>query len=339
MRPFINWAGSREKDLGVILPLIPNDIGTFVDPFVGDGACFLAAEAKSYALADKNLDLISAWRAVQSGGPRIKTLLPELMNIWREADNQFAEIQNALVELKHSVDDGLFGDYCKKMQAIIRIVDKIPYEELFPTQLSDPFEFTIELRHQAVNALEGMEDGLDDETIANAFYTAFKAAVFQYLVEVYNKPESKNLQKASLLIFLMEYARAGKFVVDAKEFRPEYGGARLNRRTIADRMDTIMSPAFAKKMEDTKVYNLELFRLLGYPFPKEEDSFLFMDVPTASPRTLSKSGHLRLAEFLASGTKARWMVIIPRDDVMREPLMKLHPSVVPFGKEVILMNY
>lgn len=325
--------------MGVILPLIPSDIGTFVDPFVGDGACYMAVEAKNYALADKNVDLISAWRAVQSGGPRIKTLLPELIKIWRDADDQFAEIQSGLVELKHSVDAGLFDDYRKKMQAIIRIVDKVPYEELFPSQLSDPFEFTIELRHQAVHALEGLDDGLNDEAIANAFFTAFKAAVFQYLVEVYNKPESKNLQKASLLIFLMEYARGGKYVVDANEFRPEYGGMKLNRRTIADRMDTIMSSAFARKMEDTKVYNLELFRLLGYPFPKEKDSFLFLDVPAASSKTLSKAGHLRLAEFLASGTKARWMAIIPRDDVMKEQLMKLHPSVVPFGKELILMNY
>lgn len=78
MTPFINWAGSRVKDLRVIHPLIPKDIETFIDPFVGDGACFLEVEAKNYVLADKNQDLMDCWRTVQTSGPRFRALLAEL---------------------------------------------------------------------------------------------------------------------------------------------------------------------------------------------------------------------------------------------------------------------
>lgn len=343
MRPFINWAGSRERDLGVILPLIPKDIETFVDPFVGDGACFLAAEARSYAVADKNQDLVDAWRCIQTNGPRLRALIPELVKVWQNCDPLFEEIRGGLLEVKHSVDSGLFAEYPAKVNAIIRIVDKVPYDELFPTPLPDPFDFTIELRHQAVVALEQMNEDTDDNAASAAFYTAFKASVFQYLVEVYNKPDSKNTLRTALLVFLMEYVWHDKFIVDAGQFRPEYGGQRVNRRSIEDRIDTILSPILARKMAATNIYCQDVFRSFGFPFAKEEGNFLFLDVPKVGPKTLSQAGHKRLATFLRNGTKARWMAICDPNDIIVDLLLYEEPRqichVIPLGKEIIIMNY
>ena len=316
MRPFINWANSREKDLGAILPLIPKDIDTFVDPFVGDGACYLAVEARNYALADRNQELINAYRAVQTGGPRLRSLLPELARIWNGCDTTFEGIRSGLLELKHSVDSGLFSDYLSLTKAVGRITDKVSFEELFPTPFTEPFEFQTELRHQMILALESMGEETEDESAALSFYTAFKAAVFQYFAEVFNKPESKNTLRAALLVFLMEYARADKYVEDAGQFRPEYAGRKANQRSISDRIDTILSPTLGQKMEVTRTYCQDIFRTLGFPFSKEAGNFMFLDIPSVSPKTLSKAGRKRLAEYLQSGTKVRWMLICPMEDMI-----------------------
>lgn len=341
MRPFINWACSREKDMGVILPLIPKDIETFVDPFVGDGACFLAVKAKNYALADKNQELINAYRAIQTGGPRLKTLLPNLVKIWKNCDESFELIKNKLLELKHSVDLGLFAEYPEKIQAINRITFWVNYSQLFPMPLTEPIEFEVELRHQLVEALDKMDEQDEDEDATALFYTAFKAAVFYYLVEVFNKPESKNTLRAALLVFLMEYALADKYVEDMEQFRPDYAGSKVNQRGINDRIDTIVSPALAKKLEATRTYCQDIFRSLGYSFAKEAGSFLFLDVPKTGPQNLTAAGHTRLADFLVSGTKARWMVICQKDDPMVEVLTRAdqNQTIVPLGKELIITNY
>lgn len=341
MTPFINWAGSRVKDLRVIHPLIPKDIETFIDPFVGDGACFLEVEAKNYVLADKNQDLMDCWRTVQTSGPRFRALLAELGHVWQRCDAAFELIRGGLIEIKNSVDSGLFSDYPAKVNAVIRVVDKIGYDDVFGMSFSEPMEFQIELRHQVVCALEHMEPFTDEDIAKAAFYTAFKAAVFKYLVEVYNKPESKNALRSALLIFLMEYAWNNKFVADGNEFRPEYGGMHVNARTIGTREHYATDEELACKLEKTRFFCQDIFRSLGFAFCKEAGSFLFLDIPAKSSKDLSPAGRKRLADFLKNGTDARWMVICPADDDMAGLLDKNDTvkDSVPLGKEVILMNY
>lgn len=341
MRPFINWAGSRERDLRVICPLIPKDIETFVDPFVGDGAVSLEVKAEKYVLADKNQDLMDCWRTVQTSGPRFHALLAELGSAWYECKDVFEKIRDGLIELKNSVDSGLFADYPAKVNVVIRVVDRVGYGDLFSMTFSDPLEFRIELRHQMVTALERLEPFTDEDVAEVAFYTAFKAAVFKYLVEVYNKPESKTALRAALLIFLMEYAWSGRFVAEGNEFRPEYAGRRLNNRSFTERRFYATSDALVAQLEQTRFFCQDIFRSLGFPFAKEAGSFLFLDIPAKSPKDFSQAYRKRMAEFLKSGTDARWMVICPADDSLAELLVR-NGSVKnssTLGKELILMNY
>ena len=341
MTPFINWAGSREKDLRVICPLIPKDIETFVDPFIGNGAVFHETYAKNYVLADKNQDLMDCWRTVQNSGPRFRGLLSDLRSVWSNANDAFGKIRDGLIELKNSVDSGLFADYQAKVNAIIRVADKVSYSDLFDVAFTEPLEFQIELRHQMVTALERMEPFTDEDEAEVAFFTAFKAAVFKYLVEVYNKPESKTALRAALLIFLMEFAWNGRFVADGNEFRPEYGGRSVNNRSIIEREVTATSDELIGKLEQTRFFCQDIFRSFGFAFSKEAGSFLFLDIPSKSAKDFSQASRKRFGEFLRSGTDARWMVICPADDSL-VGLLDQNDTVknsVPMGKELILMNY
>ena len=40
-KPFVKWAGGKEKELAVITPNLPEKINNYFEPFVGGGAVFL----------------------------------------------------------------------------------------------------------------------------------------------------------------------------------------------------------------------------------------------------------------------------------------------------------
>ena len=43
-KPFVKWAGGKEKELNIILENLPNQINNFYEPFVGGGAVFFAVK-------------------------------------------------------------------------------------------------------------------------------------------------------------------------------------------------------------------------------------------------------------------------------------------------------
>ncbi|MCA9546284.1 MAG: Dam family site-specific DNA-(adenine-N6)-methyltransferase [Myxococcales bacterium] len=71
-RPFLKWAGGKRSLLGEILPRLPDAIDTYVEPFLGGGAVFLA-------LAREHLDPESPRRI---GRAVLADRNPELVNVW-----------------------------------------------------------------------------------------------------------------------------------------------------------------------------------------------------------------------------------------------------------------
>lgn len=63
-RPFLKWAGGKQRLLQHLLPLLPLR-GRLIEPFVGAGSVFLAADYDSYLLNDANADLIGVWVALK----------------------------------------------------------------------------------------------------------------------------------------------------------------------------------------------------------------------------------------------------------------------------------
>ena len=63
-RPFLKWAGGKQRLLSQLLPI--NGTGRrLIEPFVGAGAVFLGAEFDKFVLNDANGNLIALWAAVQ----------------------------------------------------------------------------------------------------------------------------------------------------------------------------------------------------------------------------------------------------------------------------------
>ncbi len=65
LRPFVRWAGSKQRLLKFILPHIPNTYKTYYEPFLGSGALFFALTPDRAELGDHCSELIAAYRAVR----------------------------------------------------------------------------------------------------------------------------------------------------------------------------------------------------------------------------------------------------------------------------------
>lgn len=78
IKPFIRWAGGKTRLLPRILPLVPENIRNYYEPFLGSGAVFLACAnrvtGKSH-LADLNEHLIAAWIAIRDFPSELAALM------------------------------------------------------------------------------------------------------------------------------------------------------------------------------------------------------------------------------------------------------------------------
>jgi len=72
LNPIISRVGGKSKLRETIVPLIPTDIKTYVEPFIGGGSIFLSKEkyAPVEVINDKDTDIVDILRDIQKVSPR-----------------------------------------------------------------------------------------------------------------------------------------------------------------------------------------------------------------------------------------------------------------------------
>ncbi len=93
-RPFLKWAGGKRSLINELLARIPEGhIEHYVEPFLGGGALFLHLARNGMVgratLADRNPELINAWRVVQSE----PEALIEAVTQWEVSEETFYEVR------------------------------------------------------------------------------------------------------------------------------------------------------------------------------------------------------------------------------------------------------
>lgn len=66
MNPFIKRLGSKRRYLKHIVPLVPHDFDTYIEPFVGTGSLFLHLRPPNWIINDIDKDIINLWETVRS---------------------------------------------------------------------------------------------------------------------------------------------------------------------------------------------------------------------------------------------------------------------------------
>ena len=78
-KPFVKWVGGKRSILDKILQHLPKNFHNYYEPFVGGGALFfeLYNYAKKSYLSDLNIDLIIAYKIIQTNPSKLCDLLKE----------------------------------------------------------------------------------------------------------------------------------------------------------------------------------------------------------------------------------------------------------------------
>jgi len=63
-KPILKWAGGKSSILSVLTTFIPEDFGSYFEPFIGGGALFFALQPQSGIISDANGDLINCYEVV-----------------------------------------------------------------------------------------------------------------------------------------------------------------------------------------------------------------------------------------------------------------------------------
>ena len=66
MKPFIKWAGGKEKELPIILENLPKKFERYIEPFVGGGAVYFALNKPNSIINDKSDELINLYNFITS---------------------------------------------------------------------------------------------------------------------------------------------------------------------------------------------------------------------------------------------------------------------------------
>jgi DNA adenine methylase len=69
--PFLKWAGGKRWLADKVLELVPRNIGTYYEPFLGSGAIYFSLRPDSAVLSDLNGDLINAYASIRDDAMRV----------------------------------------------------------------------------------------------------------------------------------------------------------------------------------------------------------------------------------------------------------------------------
>ena len=101
LSPVLKWVGGKRQLLDIINPLIPKNISTYVEPFVGGGAVLLDLKPKKAIINDYNAELINVYKVIRDN-PQELMLLLEKHQI-KNNENYFYEIRS--LDREDSYDD------------------------------------------------------------------------------------------------------------------------------------------------------------------------------------------------------------------------------------------
>lgn len=112
-KPFVKWAGGKEKELQVITPNLPTEIKDYYEPFVGGGAVYFSLQnhpisGKRY-INDKSNELISLYKNIAFNNQTFFDYLNQLEHNWTLLSDIVYEYKSDLIDFynmnkKHKIN-------------------------------------------------------------------------------------------------------------------------------------------------------------------------------------------------------------------------------------------
>lgn len=97
-KPLLKWSGGKQRLLSQLLPLLPAG-GRLIEPFVGAGSVFLAANYDDYVINDANSDLVAMWVALKERPAEFSTRAASFFNEKHRSEAAYLRVRAEFNEL------------------------------------------------------------------------------------------------------------------------------------------------------------------------------------------------------------------------------------------------
>lgn len=349
MRSFIHWGQGREKDFGILLPMLPEDIDTLAVPFLGNGDILLNAKAKAFTAGDRCDELIDIWRFVSRPQPILIEMLSTLADLWDHLPDYCKGLHDRLYNVYDSLVMGAWDDYLSLSSAVGRVTDELRLPEFLTSCLKGwkTEDYCMELRHQLIAALEaakhlGMKNG---DKFEKRMHCAEMTALYEYLVFLYNTPDVRPRVKAAILLWAQSCAKNHRFQKDDSDsYSPDFSLEMADTADFRLQVKVLENSRFFTRMKSTALYKKDALVLLNCEQPGKRD-FIFVDPPCLygkrkkKGRMFTRDEQNRLADFLLNKTSARWMIILPQIDPVADRYIDAGMKTMALNDELIIWNY
>ena len=351
LSPIIKWPGGKDKELKHILPNAPQ-FERFIEPFVGGGSVFMGIEAGKYFINDFSTELIELYHCIETTDNDFFKYVELMDASWNKSVDFFSS-NPQLVEtyigyrneqIEKSELKEFIHTFCKnKAQSILEIIGD-EYASLSCILLKE-METNLFRKMVRMRELEIEKHVLLDGDLNDNIETAIKSAVYMNYRHLYNDKyiaENKPKLHCALFFFMRNYAYSGMFRYSSKgEFNVPYGGIAYNSKLLNKKLSYYKSKELLSHFKKTKIYNLDFEIFLRTVKPKEND-FIFLDPPydsefsTYAKNAFTRDDQKRLANYLISECKAKWMMIIKNTDFIYGLYDKEGIKIRTFDKEYVV---
>ena len=321
LKPIIKYPGGKSRELKYILPLMPQKINRYFEPFVGGGATYFGVRPlQQYYINDKSEELIAVYRAVKNQDIHFLKSI-KLMN--RDL-NYLSEVGKNINSLSIKELPQL-----EKIELLENDELKIFYQKYFEKMLAKKNNY-IEKELLKGNKLISENKKCFFETVLKASYYATVRNIYNF-----NRKNIAAKDNAAYFFFVRAFCYSSMFRFSENgDFNVPYGGMSYNKKNFDEKLKYLTSLEIQELFSNTEIFDLDFQEFMN-KFNLDKDDFLFVDPPydtefsTYDGNEFGKLDQVRLAEFLKS-TSAKWMLVIKDTDFIR--------SLYPQGRPRIYYN-
>ncbi len=326
-KPFIKWAGGKEKELPIILKNLPSSFKRYIEPFVGGGAVYLNINCENSLINDKSAELMLLYKLIKEHNKDFIDSLNEINKNWISLQELVEHNSNELTKIYNKIKK----DDKKAEKLVDSFIDNHSSE--LNNLLKDDFDINLynfikEIKKNLISKFKRMKkiefqrNKMNTSDIMDNIECAFKSAYYMYFRYLYNNKSKLKLSDefyCAVFYFVRDYCYASMFRYNANgEFNVPYGGISYNRKDFSKKIEYVTSDELRNYMKKTELYCLD-FESFCNQIKLMDTDFMFLDPPydtefsTYAQNDFDKNDQVRLANYLKD-TKAKFMLIIKNTD-------------------------
>lgn len=348
MKPFIKWAGGKEREIKFFSDYIPNDIHNYIEPFLGGGAVFFYLEDRLRGrryINDYSEELINVYKYV---GDYNIDFFNELDSICHNIDLMSEYSSNTFTSFQQCFNNAVINNnYQNELQDLVNECYLYNGNRLYTHLNEYDLEFSQELEKALIIKIEKARklylrgSIINEESISKLNETAFKMALYNTIRYAYNHIEdNNNPYKIAYFLYIREFCYAAMFRYNANgEFNVPYGGMSYNSKNFRSLVNNLRNNDELRRYLNgwTYIHNRDFEDFLNR-IPIHNNDFIFVDPPYDSEfseyaqNVFGVEEQTRLADCLAR-INANIMIVIKETDFIRNLYEERGFNIIPFDKK------